>query len=355
MRIISLIGVTGILLVMIMLAYASDDVVEVRSQVYNLGQNEISMDNSTFPGFYYDIDNNIGTEVLTLRLSNVDADKSSATLSDQQDPNGSRGIVYTTRAQPLGFSFAPWGQYEVIGFLGDEYFAAYDSNITEDIKDANETAAFLFDRSDNDNLMTNEQISRVLLDDDTEETITSTTPLILEEGYQLAIRSVDTKGNKAYLELTKNGQIVDDKVVQPSISDAKMSDKTYYYKADLGDTEDIVQMAVHFKNAFAGSDKSTATVDGIFQISDEPIVLKIDQRYDKMSIRNVNPIDYSITMDNKDNQITLVKNTDVLLMGDFHIKTSDQDDIAADNPLRYYIYKAVTTEAANTTASSAAP
>ena len=351
----NIIYVTGFifLLAMVIQAYASDNIVEVRGPVYSLGQNEVSMNSTTFPGLFYDIDNDIGAEMLTLRLSNVDADKSTATLSDQPDANGNRGIVYKTQAQPLGFSFAPWGQYEVIGFLGDEYFAAYDSNITDDIKSANETVAFLFDKSDNRNLMTNDQISKVLVDDDTEQTITSATPLKLEEGYQLAIKSVDDKGNKAHLELTKNGQVVDDEVIQPSIPDAKIGDKTYYYKTDLGETKDIVQIAVHFKNAFGGNGTSIGTIDGIFQISDAPVTLKSEQQYDKMSIRNVNPTDYSITMDNKDNQITLSKNKDVVLMQDIHIKTADQDDTSADNPLRYYIYKAVTTEAANATASSA--
>ena len=323
--------------------YASDKIVEVRSQVYNLGQNDTSFDNTTFPGFYYDIDNNIGAEKLTLRLSNIDADKSSATLSDQPDANGNMGIVYTTKAQPLGFSFAPWGQYEVIGFLGDEYFAAYDSNVTEDILTAGESVAFLYDKSTNANLMTNEQISQILVDDDTEQTITSASPLKLEDGYQLAIKSIDTDGNKASVELTKNGQVVDDKVIQPSISNAKMSDKTYYYKADLGDTKDIVQIAVHFKNAFAGSNStSIATIDGVFQISDTPIPLKSGQKYDKISIRNVDPTAMTITMDNKDNQITLSKNNDIVLMQNISIKTSNQDDISASNPLRYYIYKAET-------------
>jgi hypothetical protein len=122
----------------------------------------------------------------------------------------------------------------VIGFLGDGYFAAYDNNVTEDVLNANESVAFLFDKSKNRNMMTNEQISEVLADDDTEQTITSANPLKLEEGYQLAIKSIDIDGNKAYLDLSKDGQVVDSKVIQPSISNARIGDKTYYYKVDLG-------------------------------------------------------------------------------------------------------------------------
>lgn len=111
MREIGLIGITGLifLLVIMMPVYASDRAVEVRGQVFNLGQNEVSMDNATFPGFYYDMDDNLGAEKLKLSLSNVDSAKASATLSDQPDANGNRGVVYTTAAQLLGFMFAPWG------------------------------------------------------------------------------------------------------------------------------------------------------------------------------------------------------------------------------------------------------
>lgn len=341
MRDLILIGITGLifLLVIMMPVYASEKSVEVRGQVFNLGQNIVSMDNATFPGFYYDIDDNLGAEKLTLRLSSEDSSLASAVLSDQQDANGNRGVVYTTAAQPLGFMFAQWGQYELIGFLGDGYFAAYDSNVTEDVTAASDSVPFLYDRSKNRNLMTNEQISKILVDDDAEQTLTSANPLKLEEGYQLSIKSIDKDGNKAYLELSKNGQVVDNKVIQPSISNAGTGDKTYYYKVDLGDTKEIIQIAVHFKNAFRGNDTNIGTIDGIFQVSDTPTLLKSNQHYDKMSIRSVNPTAMTVTMDNKDNQITLSKNKDTILMQNISIKTADQDDISAASPLRYYIYK----------------
>ncbi|MHC1631581.1 MAG: PGF-CTERM sorting domain-containing protein, partial [Methanotrichaceae archaeon] len=42
--------------------------------------------------------------------------------------------------------------------------------------------------------------------------------------------------------------------------------------------------------------------------------------------------------------ITLTKNKDTSLMENIRIKTADQDDISADNPLRFYIYEEVTIE-----------
>ena len=323
------------LLVILISVGAADDV-EVRGSATNVGVAQFTWDNFTFPGFYYDINKNLGAETLTFTLSG--ATPTGATLSDQQDPaTGMRGAVYETRAQLKKFKYKRWGMYDVIGFLGDKYFAAYDPTVTADIANANEGVALLYDGSKNRNLMTNEQISQVLVDDNTEMLINSSSPLKLKEGYELAIKSINVNETKVMLELRKNGQSVDTKIIQPTIANSRMVDQTYYYKTNLGDTTDIIQIAVHFKNAFHGADKDSATIDGIFQISDTPILLKSDQQFGKMSIRNVDATGMSITMDNKDNQITLSKNKDVVLMQNIHIKTADQDGTAA-TPLRYYIY-----------------
>jgi S-layer protein (TIGR01567 family) len=243
-------------------------------------------------------------------------------------------------AQLKTFKYKPWGQYDVIGFLADKYFAAYDNTVTADVTNAGAKVACLYDASKNRNLMTNEQISKILIDNNTEMLMNSSSPLRLKEGYELATKSINSNETKAILELRKNGQRVDSKIIQPSISDATMSDETYYYKKDLGGTLGIVTIAVHFKNVFHGADKDSAAIDGIFQISDTPLLLKTDTQYDKMSIRNVDATNMVVTMDNKDNQITLSKNKDIVLMQDIHIKTADQDGTDAA-PLRYYIYSEV--------------
>jgi S-layer protein (TIGR01567 family) len=203
--------------------------------------------------------------------------------------------------------------------------------------------------------MTNEQISRVLMDTDAQITISSEAPLRLEEGYQLAISSADVNGNKVQLNLSRNGTEIDTKIIQPSIDNADMSDQTYYYKSNIGDTEDIVQLAVHFKNAFAGSNSSIATVDGIFQISDAPVLLKPDGQFDLMSVRQIDPDTLAITMDNKDNQITLSPNKDITLMGEISIHIADQDEISDVEPLRYYLYKYIDVEGEAPATGEAAP
>jgi len=86
------------------------------------------------------------------------------------------------------------------------------------------------------------------------------TPLKLEEGYELVVRSVDIDGNKAYLELIKNGQVIDSKVIIP----ANEANSSFIYSRP-GTSQTIM---VHFKNAFRGVDRDLATADRIWQTSE---------------------------------------------------------------------------------------
>jgi hypothetical protein len=139
---------------------------------------------------------------------------------------------------------------------------------------------------------------------------------------------------------------VDSKVVSPSKTDATDLDKTYYYKNPVvGEQKKLVTVAVHFKNAFRGADQNLASIDGIWQISDAPSEVKADTQYGKMTIRGVDANAGTITMDNKDNAITLSKNKDTELMPGINIKTADNDT------LRFYIYKPVTIEGTTPTAT----
>jgi hypothetical protein len=101
-----------------------------------------------------------------------------------------------------------------------------------------------------------------------------------------------------------------------------------------------VTIAVHFKNAFRGADQNLASVDGIWQISDTPAEVKADTNYDKMTITGIDATTGVITMNNKDEPVTLTKNKDTVLMPGVNIKTADNDT------LRFYIYKPVTVDGA---------
>jgi len=269
----------------------------------------------TFAGFYYDIDDNTGTEILSTNITD-------GKLLDTD------GITYSSQIQKKKFHFKDWGSFNVIGFLGEKHFAGYVND--ESVGDANE---ILLKKSTNENSLSYKQLEAVLKDDDTEMTVTSGTPLMMREGYQLSIKLIDTEESKVYLELTKGDSVVDSKIIYPSKENATMADKTYYFTKTLGNQKNLVIIAVHFKNAFRGADQNLATIDGIWQISDTATDVKADTQYDRMTIRTVDDNSGTISMDNKDAAITLSKNKHITLMKDISIRTAN------DKELRYYICK----------------
>ena len=269
-----------------------------------------------FAGFYYDIKDDIGTETL------------STTLTDKKLSGDSPyGVKYETTAQSKEFKFEDWGAFDVMGFLADRYFAGYVENVDNAEKN------LLFKESTDENSLSSEQLQKILIDDDTEKTVTSGTPLKLEEGYELAIKSIDIDGNKVYVELSKDGSVVDSKVISPSKTDANMADKTYYFKNPaVGDQKKLVTIAAHFKNAFRGADQNLATIDGLWQISGAATDVRADTQYGKMTITSVDANAGTITMENKDYTIILSKNRDLILMPGVNLMTANSDT------LLFYIY-----------------
>ena len=176
-----------VLLLATAMAVGAADSVEVRSKVATEGATWTADD---FAGFYYDIDDDIKTEELT------------TTISEGNKLLEPDGVTYTSTAMPTEFEYEEWGTYNVIGFFADKYFAGYidDPNVEENV---------LFDESEDENVLADEQLLKILMDNDDERTVTSGTPLAMEEGYELSIQSIDIDGNKVYLELSKDGAVVD--------------------------------------------------------------------------------------------------------------------------------------------------
>jgi len=170
-------------------------------------------------------------------------------------PRGNAHQIATIEA----FQVDEWGSFWTVNLQDEGLFAAYAEG------------GHLRQNSKETDLTKHGQLSRVLIDEVEDRVFTTGTPLKLEEGYELAIQSIDLDGNKVFVQLVKKGIVVDSALLEPSKERADISDKTYIYKADLGESQDIVIIAVHFKNAFRGADMDAATVDGIWQISETPI------------------------------------------------------------------------------------
>lgn len=285
----------------------------------NLAEGSFTWNPQNFAGFYYDIKKDLGTETLT------------TTITDDNKLSGELpcGVTYTTTSQAKYFEYPYWGSYKVISFMSDRYFAGYIENYED--ADAN----IFFRESVDENSLTSEQLEKILVDNNARMTVKKGESIKLREGYELFLSGINSDG-QIYLELQKNGKIVDESFLAPSKDMATIYDKTYYYRTDVGSQKKLVTIAVHFKSTYKDEERALAAVDGIWQISDAPIDIKAGTQYGKMNIESIDATAGVIIMDNKDNQITLAKKTDVALMPGIKLRTANNDT------LRFYIYRTET-------------
>ncbi|WP_440952777.1 S-layer protein domain-containing protein [Methanococcoides sp. FTZ1] len=254
-----------------------------------------------FEGFYYNIDEGIGTESLSI----VYLDGRSI---------GEDDLVYTTSPDEVSFERDEWGKYEVIGFMAEKYFAGYPDDAFEDGRDSV-------------SMMSRGQLSKVLIDEDDKKSVYGGSSIILEEGYSLEIVEVDVNGDRVLVELLKDGDSVD--------SDVLSSRTPYIYETDLGDVDDVPIIAVNFREVFSGTESTAVFIEGIFQISDEYIEIESGDDFGEMEVKTISS--EKIEMRNPDD-ISLSRDDEVEIMGDISFKVADSSDV------RYYPFVEVTVE-----------
>ncbi|HSD58600.1 MAG TPA: S-layer protein domain-containing protein, partial [Methanotrichaceae archaeon] len=252
----------------------------------------------TFSGFFYDFDDDVGTETLTVSLSRS---------GDEYDRSLESGdLTYSSDVEDINYEYGGWGEYEVIGFMAEKYFAGYGGTSTEIVDE--ETS-----------LINEGELRRVLTDSDVENTITSGSVLGLDEGYELRIKEIDIDGNKVFLALAKDGEEIDSQVISPD----GLGSSTYTYEVDIGGRDVPIIMA-HISNVFRGTETDLVTVDGVFQLSDTYASVESGDRYGEMEVDEVS--DTRITMSNEDS-VSLRGGRIVNIFGDVGFQVADSDEL----------------------------
>jgi len=242
----------------------------------------------SFSGFYYDLDNDIWGETLT--------------IEDIDSSLGKGDIIYETSPISIDFEQDIWETYEVIGFMADRYFAGYTDNTT-------------FASSD-ESLLDERQLSKVLLDTDKKYNLRSGSSLELEEGYELRIAEFGSGGDAVMVALFKNGE----KVVEDIVNEGD----TFVYEKDLGDADDMPIIAIYFDSVFVGTETSTIVIEGIFQISDKYIDVSTGDEFGLMEIKSASSS--GIKMENEDS-VSLGEGDDFNLMGKINIIVADSSTL----------------------------
>jgi hypothetical protein len=127
----------------------------------------------------------------------------------------------------------------------------------------------------------------IMINDTNPKLISSGTPLKLEEGYQLAIKNIDVSGNRIWLELFKDGMVVDSDAVTPQ----NYNSSNFIYKKLSANEENPTLINISFKNIFRGPDINFATINRTWQASDKAPSIVLICSSKEMIINTSTPIE----------------------------------------------------------------
>lgn len=250
-----------------------------------------------FDGFYYDLDNNAGNESLIIRLnSNTDR-----TINQNN-------LIYSTSPATIPFKYKPFGNYRIIGFIGEKYFIGYNSTgiINSSI-----------------NLLNYHQLHKILEDDDTRKVVNVGNTLMLNEGYTLKINSVNfSEEPTVEISLLRYGAIIDN-------ANISGGSRSYIYSKNIGTIANLPIIAIHIDQLFRNNETTVIYLKGIFQISENYISVNVNYRFGLMNVTHIS--NNGIIMKNS-NEFTLSQDSIIDIVANLKFKVSDS------NVLRFYLY-----------------
>ncbi|TQD28202.1 S-layer protein domain-containing protein [Methanolobus vulcani] len=297
-------------------AVAVEDTVEVRSEVFN-GANfteifaaesgDIIINATNFAGFWYDLDEGLSSEELRIVNGSTDGDN----VIYKEGGLYYNATIKQTSYECADFSVEPADThpddndtFPIIGVFAEEYVPTADDDAG--------------------------QLVKLLLDNDDKYTLTTGSALELAGGYELTAKQIDVDGEQVWMELSKDGEFVEDEVM-----DIDGNENTWDYEVDIGDEDDVIVFRVYVSDVFQGQVDSLAVVEGLWLVDYED-VLEIEED-DEFGELEVVTIDDTITMYNS-NAITLSNDDTIDIAEGMTIETADSD--AGD--LRFYLIKEYT-------------
>lgn len=281
------IGITVLILMLVMPVDAASG-----NRVWEQGMpTEYTWDSHSFAGFYYNLDENLGTEELTIR--------------DIKRTINRGDLTYRTMPIEVEFEYSGFGRYQVIGFMADKYFAGYSRNSAISSNEAISTLG-------------SNQLHKVILDDDGKRVINEGGTMTLKEGYVLKMTEVDISAGPGQVMVTlfKDGDVVDTDVVA--------GNDNYIYAARLGGVDDVPLLGVHFDSVFRGRELNAAFVRGVFQISESFTQVKSGDRYGELEISSISSS--GMDMSNR-NSLSLSSGNTLDLVGDLKIVVADSSTL----------------------------
>lgn len=284
-------------------AASAADAVEIRGPVFN-GSNiqsivgdGITIGADQFAAFYYDINDNVTTE--TLSINNV--------AGNNGNVIGEGGLVYTTTVQKVAYDYdkpaAGWDNYSVIGFFAEKYIPLKPAKA--------------------------DKLAKLILDSNDKYTVRTGEKLDLGDGYAIEAKQVDVDGKKVWLEFTKDGEFVDDEIIEVGTSDAK-SNTWNVELDDIQGEDDVVVLKLHVNQVFQGAVDSIAQIEGLWLIDyANAIKIESDDEFGELNKVSINGDTLRIS---NDDTFTLTRDSTEKIGEGMSFKIAD----TPSTELRYY-------------------
>ena len=246
-------------------------------------------------GFSSDWKNESGTEELSFNVS--------GSIQRNVLP---KEIEYHTGVFNKKFNYSDWGSYQVLHLSGVEYFAGYTQY---DSSNKSNTTNF---STNNISLLFGGNVSKILINNDTNRAYSKNSTINLEEGYTLHIgNSSENESGKIDLVLKKGGSTVKEASVG--------NNETFVYETRIGGI-DIPLIAVYVSNVSSDSIR----IRGIFQISSEVTNVGVGRSMGLMQIEYISRS--GLILMNKE-AIDLSKGKDISLIGNLALHVADSDEL----------------------------
>ena len=287
-------------------AASAEDAVEIRGPVFNGSNIEdivgdgITIDATDFAAFYYDIDDNVTTESLSIEK----------VADNKGNVIGENGIVYTTTIQQVDYEYentaAGWDNYSLLGFFAEKYIPLKSNSA--------------------------DKLAKLVLDSDDKYTIRTGETLDLGQGYSIEAKQVDVDGEKVWLQFNKDGEYVDDEIISVGTGDSTWDVEL----DDIQDEDDVVVLKVHVNQVFQGAVDSIAQIEGLWLIDyANAIKIESDDEFGELNDVSINGPTLKIT---NEDTFTLTRDDTNELAEGLAFKVAD----TPSNVLRFYIMKELT-------------
>ena len=291
-------------------------------------------DYSTFDGFWYDMDDNLETEILTILAFERDAPYGDTLKYPDERTIGEGSLVYTTHPvfqeyelhqdiavsrtkataeenkynatglleQHIGLlveSDNPQGDcgYYIEGWMAEEYIAI-DGN-------ADELCKLL-----------------VEFEDDDTKILTIGEEWDLGGGFALEPMSIDDEGDKVMLQLSKNGVPLEGSLKCVTTGSTNNQDSVYTYTADIGGEKNIPVFSCYVDAVFKGS-TSYVQLMYVFLIDDDVVKIKTSQTYGAMEVMTASAS--KVVLTNDESTIDLDPGTTTNITDNMYFKIADDD------------------------------